>query len=225
MDLATVFASSFVVGLSGAMMPGSLLVVNVSETSRRGVAGGMLAVTGHAILELLVVAGFAFGLGGVLARRPVAGTIGLAGSAVLVWMACGIIRTAWYGRATPLAAGPAQTHVNRDCSGSTARGPFGPLGAGGLATISNPYWTLWWATIGATYVGLALQQGPAASGAFYLGHISSDFAWYLLVSLIVVTGRRLISDRVYRALLLACGGFLAALAVYFASAAVGMISG
>ncbi len=232
MNLATIFASAFVLGLSGAMMPGSLLVVNISETSRRGLAGGVLAVTGHALLELLVVVGFAFGLGDILARRPVAGTIGLAGSAMLAWMAFGIISTVWHGGAAMPSVdghrpGPDNggSRPGSALESATARARMGSLAAGGFATISNPYWTLWWATIGATSVGLALQRGLAASGAFYLGHICSDFAWYLLVSLIIVTGRKLISDRVYRGVLLVCGGFLVALAVYFASAGIAMISG
>ncbi|MGE5592334.1 MAG: LysE family transporter [Betaproteobacteria bacterium] len=233
MNLASIFASAFVVGLSGAMMPGSLLVVNISETSRRGLRGGMLAVTGHAMLELMVVAGFAFGLGGVLSRRPVAGTIGLAGSVMLAWMAYGTIKAAWSAAAMPVAGGrrrpvPA-SEADPDLRGaggpSGARGDLASLAAGGLATVSNPYWTLWWATIGATLVGLALQQGRAASAAFYAGHVSSDFAWYFLVSLIMVTGRRLLSDAVYRAVLLVCGCFLVVLAVYFALAGIIMLSG
>ncbi len=193
------------------MMPGSLLIVNVNETSRRGLAGGVLCVTGHAALELVVVVGFVFGLGDVLARRDVAGAIGLAGSAMLLWMACGIIRDAWRGEASLRAS---EASLDARGAGRPA-GRLGPVVAGGLATISNAYWTLWWATVGAAYVALALRGGLGMVGAFYLGHIGSDFLWYLLVSLAVVAGRQFISDRVYRNLLLACGVFLVGLAGYF----------
>lgn len=233
MNIAAIFASAFVVGLSGAMMPGSLLVVNISETSRRGLRGGMLAVTAHGVLELMVVVGFAFGLGGILSRRPVAGAIGLAGSVMLAWMAYGTIKTAWSAAPMPVAvrgqqrapAPEAGPHLRASGKLSAARGDVASFAAGALATVSNPYWTLWWATIGATSVGLALQQGRAASAAFYAGHISSDFVWYFLVSLIVVTGRRLLNDAVYRAVLLVCGCFLVVLAVYFALAGIIMLSG
>jgi len=212
-NLGAIFGSSFVLGLSGAMMPGSLLVVNINETSRRGIVGGVLAVTGHAVLELLVVAGFAFGLGGVLAHERVAGGIGLVGSAVLAWMAYGIIRSAWRG------------DVSLETTGSDAQNHLGPLAAGSLATVSNPYWMLWWASIGAAYAALALGRGPAALWAFYVGHISSDFAWYLLVSLVIITGKKFISDRLYRGLLLSCGVFLAGLAVYFVWTGTTMVLG
>ncbi|MGE5584028.1 MAG: LysE family transporter [Bacillota bacterium] len=221
MDFASTFMSSFLVGLSGAIMPGSLLIVNVNETSRRGVAGGVLCVTGHAVLELIVVVGFVFGLGDVLSRKHVAGAIGLAGSATLLWMAWGIIRDAWRG-GTLLRADEASLDARRGAGGW---GRFGPVVAGSLATISNAYWTLWWATVGAAYVALALRGGPASVGAFYLGHIGSDFSWYLLVSLAVVAGRQFISDRLYRGLLLACGLFLLALAGYFLWTGVAMVVG
>lgn len=220
MDFGSTFISSFLVGLSGAMMPGSLLVVNVNETSRRGLAGGVLCVTGHAALELVVVASFVFGLGDVLARKHVAGAIGLAGSAMLLWMACGIIRDAWR-RGVSLRAHEALL----DTRSAGRQGWLGPVVAGGLATVSNPYWTLWWATVGATYVALALQGGPGLVGAFYLGHIGSDFSWYLLVSLAVVAGRQFMSDRVYRGFLLVCGFFLVALAGYFMRTGFSMIVG
>ncbi len=213
MGLAAIFAGSFVLGLSGAMMPGSLLVVNINETSRHGIRGGVMAVTGHALLELVVVAGCAFGLGAVLADRRVAGTIGLVGSAVLAWMAYGIVQNVRRGR------------VSLDSDESREASPFGPLAAGCLATLSNPYWTLWWASVGAAYVALALRSGAAAVGAFYVGHVGSDYAWYLLVSLAVARGRRLISDRLYRGVLLMCGVFLVALAVYFGWTGMVMVSG
>jgi hypothetical protein len=53
--LLTIFASSFVIALSGALMPGPLLTATISECSQRGFIAGPLLITGHAILELVLV--------------------------------------------------------------------------------------------------------------------------------------------------------------------------
>ena len=47
--------------------------------------------------------------------------------------------------------------------------------------------------------------------SFYLGHIMADILWYFLVALLVVTGKRFISDRVYNFIIIICGFFLVVL--------------
>ena len=205
MNLGAILISSFFIGLSGAMMPGGLLIVNINETIRRGLPGGLLVITGHALVELLTVTGLALGLGTILGKQAVVGTIAVAGGALLAWMAIGTAKT----------SRTAEIAMSTETSGNAAPSGLGPLAAGGLATISNPYWALWWTSVGATYVAIAMEKGTSALGTFYIGHIASDYAWYFLVSLALVTGRRLISQRVYRGLLLIGSIFLAVLAIYF----------
>ena len=59
--LFTIFASSFVIALSGALMPGPLLTATISESSRRGFWAGPLMIAGHAILELALVVALSWG--------------------------------------------------------------------------------------------------------------------------------------------------------------------
>ena len=61
----------------------------------------------------------------------------------------------------------------------------------------------------------SLRLGPGGVAVFYTGHVLSDFAWYGLVILILITGHRFVSDRAYRALLLVCAAFLVFLALGF----------
>src|SRR4030065_277109 len=90
-----------------------------------------------------------------------------------------------------------------------------PVLAGILVSLSNPYWLLWWATVGSSYVVWAMGVGIVGLIAFYSGHILSDLSWYSLVSLLVASGRKIVRDKVYRGLLLACGIFLLGLGGYF----------
>ena len=136
--------TSFVVGLSGAMMPGPVLTVTIGETAARlrggipgaaeraqtqGALAGPLIVLGHGILEALLVVAVVLGLGKLLILGPVIGTIALVGGAVLIWMAWGMFRSV---NGLSLAGGG--TRENRRH----------PVLAGILTTLSNPYWIIWW---------------------------------------------------------------------------------
>jgi threonine/homoserine/homoserine lactone efflux protein len=210
MDTLTgIVITSFLVGLSGAMMPGPVLSITIGETACRlqapggrvrGALVGPLIVLGHGLLEILLVLGISLGLGAVLAHQSILGAIGVVGGAVLTWMAWGMFRSL---RGLSLQ-GEARTRAHRS-----------PVLAGILTTASNPYWTLWWATIGLGYIGLSQRFGLAGLVAFYLGHICSDLAWYSLVSGTLAVGGELLTDRVYRGLVGACAVFLLGFGVYF----------
>jgi threonine/homoserine/homoserine lactone efflux protein len=98
-NLPQIFFTSFLVGLSGALMPGPVLVVTVSHATRRGFIAGPLIVLGHALLELALVVGISLGLGQYLVLEPVSGVLGIVGGVVLAWMgptgSCGGPPSAW----------------------------------------------------------------------------------------------------------------------------------
>lgn len=52
-ELAILASTSFVIGFSGALVPGPLFVVTVMESTKRGYIAGPLIVIGHAITEAL----------------------------------------------------------------------------------------------------------------------------------------------------------------------------
>ena len=45
------------------------------------------------------------------------------------------------------------------------------IGAGILLSISNPYWTIWWGTIGLSLLVRAQKTGTAGVASFFSGHI------------------------------------------------------
>ena len=212
--LIAIFTTSLFVGFSGALMPGPLLTVVISGSARRGFWEGPALVLGHAVAEALIVAALAVGLSRLLKQNLVAGLIGLLGGAFLLWMGSDIIRSAWWG-----------TVSFEQATGAEAGLQLGPIITGIVVSISNPYWVLWWATVGASYVALSMARGPLGLGSFYFGHILSDLSWYSLVALLIARGKTLLSQPVYRLILLVCGLFLIALSVYFIYSGIKFLRG
>jgi len=194
--IALIFAGSFTLALSGALMPGPLLTVTIAESARRGFRAGPLLMTGHAVLELLLVLAVIKGLGPYL-RAPLSiGIIAFIGGAVLVWMGVDMVRTA--GNLSLKETAPEASPDNM---------PH-PFLMGILASISNPYWTIWWVTIGMAYLMAAIRFGYAGVMVFFLGHISADFAWYSMVSYGISRGKRFLKDNSYQMMIRVCGVFL-----------------
>lgn len=198
-----VFGSSFVIALTGALMPGPLLTVTISEAGRQGPRAGPLLMAGHALLELGLLAALFLGLKEILEIPAVLRGISLAGAAVLLWMGLGILRSLPALQLEAEPGAPAQRRL---------------VATGALMSLANPYWTIWWATIGLAYISRASRWGLAGIGAFFCGHILADIAWYCFVALAVSRGRQILSRRSYQLLLGSCAVLLLLFAGYFGHA-------
>ncbi|MGQ9689269.1 MAG: LysE family transporter [Desulfobaccales bacterium] len=198
--LAGVPVTSFIVALSGALMPGPLLTITVGEATRRGFWAGPLIILGHGILEFILVALLLIGLGGLLNTPVVLGTVGLVGGGVLAWMGLGLVKASRTGRLNLEGEAPSGLH---------------PVWSGMFLSLANPYWLIWWLTIGLGYVIFAAKFGLVGVALFFAGHILADLAWYTLVSATVAYGRNFFTDRLYRGFLAGCGCFLFLFSGYF----------
>jgi len=194
-------------------MPGPMLTVVVSESPQHGFAAGPLVVLGHAVLELTLIVALVVGLGSLLERHSVQAAVEIGGGAMLVWMGASMALAVMRG------------HVSLKWEHDAAAPPRAqPVLAGILASLSNPYWLIWWATIGMAYLSKSYAAGALGVGAFYVGHIMGDLTWYSAVSGLMAAGRRFIGLSVYKGLLVFCGAFLVVLAVVFLYAGVRGIS-
>jgi threonine/homoserine/homoserine lactone efflux protein len=219
--VVALFTTSFVVGLSGALMPGPVATVTIAESARQGFRVGPLITLGHALTEVVMVAALALGLSVVLQQPIIAGAIGLGGGLVLLWMGWGLVSSAWRGTVSLRLAASGNGHTD----GKGLVGRLGLVPAGIVASLVNPYWLLWWATVGASYVVFGLKFGWLGVAAVFVGHILSDLSWNCLLSLAVASGRRFLSDRLYRGLLAICGLFLIGLSVAFVLYGAHMLRG
>jgi threonine/homoserine/homoserine lactone efflux protein len=204
-ELFTIFFSSFIIALSGAMMPGPLLTATISESSQRGFLAGPLLIVGHGILELLLLVALVLGIAPFLQRGDVFAVVAISGGIILIWMAVGMFRTL----------------PSLSMSLNHVASKHGSIVLNGVVlSIVNPYWIIWWATIGFGYVIYSWQFGMAGIAFFFTGHILADFAWYSAVSAAVGKGRHIFTDRLYRGTIATCAVVLILFAIYFFYAGV-----
>ncbi len=198
--LFTIFCTSFILALSGALMPGPLLTVTVSESSRRGAHVGPMMIFGHSLLELALVIALLSGLAPFLVRDDVFIFISLAGGAVLLWMGTTMLRSL-----------PQLSLVTTKGDGKSRN----LLLTGIVLSAANPYWLIWWASIGLGYIMYSMKFGLLGVAAFFFGHILADLAWYCLISFGIAKGRRFFSDKLYRRMIGACAVFLLFFSCWF----------
>lgn len=203
MELLAILTGSFFIGFSGAMMPGPLLTVAVADSAKRGFISGPLLMVGHAILEISLVAAILAGAGAYLQIPIIKVVISILGAGTLLWMGASMLKT---------APGLSLVLESEDGGGAVKY----PVVSGIVASVSNPYWIIWWATIGLGYLVAAQKAGAIGVAAFFIGHIASDFTWYSLVTFAVSSGRKLMNDSIYRNVIRFCAVFLLFFGAWFA---------
>lgn len=214
-DIPAIFLTSFLVGLSGAIVPGPLLVLDIRQSITQGFIAGPLVSLGHSLLELLTVVALAAGVAQFLGQGLFSFVISLVGGLFLLRMGYAMLR-----RPGSYVLPEGEDAASQDSIGS---GYAGSVFGGALVSLSNPYWSLWWITIGLGYIVWASGSGGMGIASFYTGHILSDFVWYTFVAVAISSGRRILTRRVYQWIIAICGVFLLGLAIFFIYSSVGFL--
>jgi len=201
MNLAVIAFSSFMIALSGALVPGPLFTITVSESARRGASTGPFLILGHAILEILIIILILSGLSPLLKHETTRYIISLVGGSMLVLMGIMILKDL--------------RSVRLDLSAEQRKKEMNLVLTGIVGSLANPYWIIWWATIGLGYLVSSMKYGIAGVVVFFLGHIFADLAWYSVISYAVARGRKVMGDKSYRTVLALCALFLIAFGVWF----------
>ncbi|NMA96258.1 MAG: LysE family transporter [Clostridiales bacterium] len=209
MTLWTIFASAFLIGFSGAMMPGPMLGVTIDGSLKKGWIVGPLVVLGHGVLELTLIIVMTFGLRDFFSNPQVAGFIGFFGGIFLAWMGYGMIKSSIEGSIS------LESVESKDGESDGRMGIKNPILTGILVSATNPYFILWWASTGMESIRMANVLGFAGIIFFFAGHILSDFIWYLAISLTFSKGKMIMSDSIYRLIVLLLGIFIVGFSIYF----------
>lgn len=216
--------TSFMIGLSGALVPGPMLTVTISDSFKKGFIAGPLVTSGHIFTEIFMVLLLLFGLGWLIASPVASFIIGLVGGIVLVIMGLQIFKE------TPQLVDSSGNKENRSKKDYVPKengltkisqddekvGKYRSVFNGILTSLSNPFFFIWWATIGGAFIfkGMALA-GVLGIFAFLLGHWSSDLAWFSVVSFFSSKSRSLMDPRKYKIIMRVCGIFMILVGGYF----------
>jgi threonine/homoserine/homoserine lactone efflux protein len=205
-----IFIAAFITGLSGALQPGPLLAFTIGNAAKRGPYVGALIALGHGILEstlviLIFIGADAFLRNSDTLLRCVSGI----GAAVLAAMGVMMLRGLPKMSLSAIITGSSEATSRIE----------NPVLGGIVVTAVNPTVPIWWLGAGTALIRYYAPNVQSLA-FFYAGHLTSDIAWYLMISLIIGYGRNVISDRVYRAFVAICAVALIGLAAFFAYGAV-----
>ncbi len=211
-SIPVIFGVALATGFSGAVVPGSLLAVVVRESVRVGWAAGPVMMIGHGLLELVAIVLLITGIIRFARSAGARGLIGLTGGIILIYLG--------YETALIPAGAASEALQGSTQDVQSGAGWLGLVWLGALMSMVNPYWWVWWATIGAAHSAWAVQRGRLGGGAYFTGHVLSDVLWYTAVSVALGAGRALLSAGTLRVVYLTCAALLVGLGLVFGVAAV-----
>ncbi|MBS3789510.1 MAG: LysE family transporter [Candidatus Thermoplasmatota archaeon] len=146
---ATVFIS-----LSGVMMPGPVTAGAIAKGAEDKKAGVKIAL-GHAVVEFPIIALVAVGLT-FIATWEAKAVIGVIGGILLIYLGIQLFK--------PVEEGEKKF-------------PYPPTIVGVVTSAANPYFFIWWATVGAALITRALEFGVWFLIVFAVVHWSCDLIW------------------------------------------------
>ncbi|MCP4214835.1 MAG: LysE family transporter [bacterium] len=211
----TIFVLSFLLALTGAIMPGPLLTYTIIQSAGpnpRGYLTGFWVITGHAILESVIIIALLSGFSHVLKNINVLRVIGVTGGAILVYLGFCIVRDVYLDKIPTDFMDTEPGAVDR-------RKTFGldnRIIGGITVSMSNPYWWVWWATAGFASMlrfDVSFDSWPNLL-AFFLGHEAGDLIWYMLISTLSFFGLKRLNKRGYYGVLVFCGIFMAVFGIF-----------
>jgi threonine/homoserine/homoserine lactone efflux protein len=189
MPLLTFLLEAVVISLSGVMAPGPVTAVTVGKGNESPHAGAWVAI-GHGIVEFPLMVALFFGFGYLFNLSHVEAAIAFVGGLLLLVMGVGMLRSV------------------KGAEVSAMRYTRSPLMAGILLSLGNPYFLIWWATVGTALILRAVGFGLLGFLAFALAHWLCDFLWSYFLSTLSFKGGRFFGRKFQKVVFALSGAFL-----------------
>lgn len=173
------------ISTSGVLSPGPLFFANLIYGSKYGYKAGLKCSYGHTIVELPLILLLAFGVLSLEAFPAFKPTISIVGGITLI--AFSIIQILFAIKKKQ----------------NTVQTRYSPLLIGIIFSALNPFFIIWWLTIGMKMITDALTLASMVGLAFmFMTHIWMDYAWLTTIAHLANKGVKVIGSKYYSILLL-----------------------
>lgn len=196
--------SVIVISLSGVMLPGPMFAVTVAKSYKSPWTGAWLSL-GHAAVEIPLILLIYFGFAQFFQHTPVQFGLSIAGGGMVIWLGVNMFRT----RAEI-------TQGNKEL-------PYNAFTAGIITSGFNPFFLIWWATIGSMLVMKSLDFGLIALVLLIIIHWLCDFGWLLGASNLVYRTRTLWGRKVHEGVFIGCSLLLVGFGGWFMISGIQMV--
>jgi threonine/homoserine/homoserine lactone efflux protein len=187
------------ISISGVMSPGPLFAANVAYGLKGGAKAGLKMACGHTVVELPLIVFLGVGIFSLEAIPEFRQTIALVGAISLFVFAGLQIRSVLK-----------KTSVFFE-------GKYGPFVAGIMLSALNPFFLIWWFTIGFKLISDALLLASFAGiGIMFAFHIWMDYAWLGAVASFSSKGKKIITNKSYTIFMISISGILVYYGIVFA---------
>ncbi|MDI6815425.1 MAG: LysE family transporter [Dehalococcoidales bacterium] len=177
--------SVVVISLSVGMMPGPLSAVTIAKSYKSQFAGAQIAL-GHAIVEIPLMLLIYFGFARFFQEEMGQLILYLVGGVVLIWLGIGMFKA----KARVIGMG-------KDL-------PYHSVVAGVVTSAFNPFFILWWATIGSMLIMTSLNFGTTGFALFIPVHWLCDLVWLSFISILIFRTRSLWGRKFQEGLFITC---------------------
>ena len=194
--MLAILASVIVISFSGVMMPGPMTAVTLAKSYKSPWAGVWISL-GHAVIEVPLILLIYFGFAQFFQDSIVRLVLSVAGSGMIIWLGLSMFR--------------ARTGVVR--KGKDL--PYNAFLAGIFASGFNPFFLLWWATIGSMLIMRILEFGTTGLIVFTIVHWLCDLVWLSLLSNVIYRTHTFWGQRLQEWLFIACSLLLIGFGLWF----------
>ncbi len=193
--LAVLF-SVILVSFSGVMLPGPMFAVALAKSFKSPWTGLQMSI-GHAIVEVPIILVIYYGFARFFQNPYVSFGLSVAGGCMIIWLGISLFR------------------VRRDIAQKGKDIPYNALVAGILLSLLNPFFILWWATIGSMLLMKFLELTSLGLTIFIIVHWLCDLAWLSFVSFVGYRTRNLWGQRVHETIFAGCSLLLVGFGGWF----------
>ncbi len=195
-DILPVLLSVVVISLSGVMMPGPMFAVVLTKSFRSPWTGVWISL-GHAVIEVPLILLIYFGFAHFFENSVVQLVLSILGGGMIIWLGISMFRN----RTEVVTQG-------KDL-------PYSAFIAGIITSGLNPFFLLWWVTIGSLLVMKFVEFGAGGLTLFIAVHWLCDLFWLSLVAVVVYKTHALWGRKIQEWVFIASSLLLAGFGIWF----------